>query len=208
MIADNINSQASASDFFFDIQSTYGGTASIVGGAHQSGGGDFFKTAGGSLDQDNPAITVRAVTGVPDSDIKASGYITAVNEATTTIAAQDVPVVVAGTWIAGVEKRFTVSSAGVFTYTGLEDATIPIVAKLQITPTSGTNREYDIHLRINGSTLDLASRDTVRVDAGNPGKAILVTDLNVSNGDYFEIVITATNSTQNVTASAVTLVVE
>lgn len=207
IIADSMNSQPAATEFFFDIQSTYGGTVSIVGGNHTVGGGTFFKTSGGSRDQDDVDITTTAVKNVQDSQANATGFISLGAEVETTITTQDVPVLVAGAWTSSVETRFTFDAAGKVTYVGKEDMTFPIIAKLQVTPASGINKEYDIHIRKNGTTLDLASRDHVKVDSGNPGKAVLVTAIPMVTNDFIEIVIEGTSSTTNVTCSAATLII-
>ena len=207
IIADSMNSQPASTEFFFDIQSTFGGGASIVGGNHVTGGGEFFKTSGGSRNQDDVEIRAAAVKHVPDSQSKVTGYIADGDEAETTITTQDVPVVIAGAWTAAIENHFTIDAAGKVTYTGIEDMIFAIAAKMQITPASGTNKEYSVHVRKNGITLDLASRDVVRADAGNPAKVILITEEAFITGDYIELVIEGDNSTTNVTCSAVTVVI-
>jgi hypothetical protein len=204
LIGDNINSQPSASDFFFNFDATWSGRASIIGGAHQEGGGLFFK---GSRDQDDVDIQVLGVTNVQNSQAKVKGYIADGDEAATTISTQDVPVVIAGTWTNTIAKRFSLDAAGKITYLGNETLVFPIIAKLQATPVSGTNREYDFHFRVNGTTIDPASRDIIRADAGNPAKVIIITELELSQNDYVEIIVTATNSTVNITAEAVTVII-
>lgn len=201
------NSQPATNDFYFDVQSNYSGSISLVGGDHTTGGGEFFKTTGGSRDQDDPDILVLGVNNVPNSQAKAAGYIAEGAQATTTIVTQDVPVVVAGTWTASVETKFTFDAAGKATYLGKADFIFPIMAKLQVTPASGTNREYDLHIRKNGTIIDLASRDHVRVDSGNPGKAVLITSIPMSTNDFIELVIEGTNSTTNVDCTAATLTI-
>ena len=207
MIADSMNSQPAATEFFFDIQSTYAGTVSIVGGNHATGAGAFFKTSGGSRNQDDVAIRTTAVKNVPDSQSKVTGYIADGDEVETTITTQDVPVVIAGAWTAVIENHFTIDAAGKITYIGAEDMIFSIIAKMQVTPASGINKEYSIHVRKNGTTIDLASRDIVRADSGNPAKVVVITEEAFVTNDYIELVIEGDNSTTNVTCSAVTLII-
>jgi hypothetical protein len=204
MIAGDINSQPSSSDFFFNFDATWGGHASIVGGAHQTGGGLFFK---GSRNQEDVDIEVLGVTEVPNSQAKVKGYIAEGDEALTTIVTQDVPVVVAGTWTNTINKRFSFDAAGKITYLGHETLVFPITAKLQATPASGSNREYEFHFRVNGTTIDPASRDVIRADAGNPAKVIIITELELNENDYVEIVVASTSSTVNVTGEAATVII-
>ncbi len=207
IIADSMNSQPASTEFFFDIQSTFGGGASIVGGYHTLGGGSFFKTSGGSLDQTNPNINLSHVKDVTDSRSKAAGYIADGDEVSTTIVTQDVPVVVAGTWTTSLISRFTFDAAGKITYTGIEDMIFPVGAKMLITPASGTNKDYSVYVRKNGTTLDLASRDIASADSGNPAKIVIITELDLVTNDFIELVIESNNSTTDVTCSAVTMII-
>jgi len=200
------NSQPALNDFFFDVQSTFGGSISMIGGDHTLGAGSFFKTSGGSRDQDDVDIRVTSITGVEDSQEKVKGYIADGAEVSTTIV-QGSPVVLAGTWTNTVAKRFTMDAAGKVTYNGIEDGIFPITAKLLVTPASGTNKEYDLHIRKNGATLDPASRDVVKADSGNPAKAVVITELALSTTDYFEIVVTGANTSTAMIGSAATLII-
>lgn len=207
IIADSMNSQPDSTEFFFDIQSTYGGTVSIVGGNHTTGAGAFFKTSGGSRDQTDVDIRVTSIKNVPDSQSSFVGYIADGDEALTTIVTQDVPVLVAGTWTTAIAERFTFDAAGKATYIGVEDMIFPIGAKFLVTPSTGTNKEYTVHVRKNGTTLDLPSRDTVRADSGNPAKVVIISEIAFVTNDFIELVIESDNSTTDVTCSAVTLII-
>lgn len=204
LISDNVNSQPSTNDFFYNFDATWGGHASIVGGAHLTGGGAFFK---GARDQDDVDIEIVGVNNVQSSQAKVKGYIAGGDEAVTNIVTQDVPVVLAGTWTNTIAKRFTLSGSGTITYIGHETKVFPIIAKFQATPASGTNREYDFHFRVNGTTIDPASRDVIRADSGNPAKVIIITELELNENDYVEIIATATNSVVDITGSAVTVII-
>lgn len=207
MIVDGINSQPDSTEYFFDIQSTYSGDVSIVGGNHRDGFGAFFKTTGGSRDQDDVDINVADVKNVPDSQSKASGYIMSGDEVLTTIVATNTPVVVAGIWTTSVAKRFTFDAAGKATYIGKETVVFPVNAKMLVTPASGTNKDYSVYIRKNGIDIDLASRDIVSADSGSPSKIVVITEIELVTNDYLELVIEGNNSTTDVTCSAATIII-
>ena len=76
-----------------------------------------------------------------------------------------------------------------------------------ITPASGTNKDYSVYVRKNGTTLDLASRDIASADSGNPAKIVIITELDLVTNDFIELVIESNNSTTDVTCSAVTMII-
>ena len=198
------DSRPESSEFYLNVHANYGGLIDVVGGVH-TGVGAFFKV--GSRDQDDIDIGIALIKNAPSSARKASAFIAEADEAPTEIISDGVDVVIAGTWTENIAKRFTINSAGKFTYIGSEDAILGIVAKCHVTPESGSNRVYNLHIRKNGTTVDLQSRDIVSPDSGNPEKAILITEMAFITDDYIEIVIRSIGHTQDAECAAVTLAI-
>lgn len=194
-----------ATESFLDIQANFGGDVAISSGIYSTGGGAFFK--GASRDQTDVDIRLQNVKNVKTSGESASAYIAAGSEVQTTLSAPDTATVISGVWTPHLLERFTVSAAGVVTYTGKEEVSIPITFKAQVAPDSGSNQPYEIYVRVNGTTLDLQSRDTVTPDSGNPEKAVMITELTFNTDDYFEIVILGVGHSIDVDLTSVSLVV-
>jgi hypothetical protein len=117
------------------------------------------------------------------------------------------PEVISGTWTEKNVCRFTSTAAGRLTYTGLGTTAHFVTAKFECEPSSGTNITYWAHIRLNGSTLDLTSRDLVEADANSPRKMILQTEMEFVTGDYIEVVIENRSGTTNVLTNAVNLII-
>lgn len=198
------DSRPDSTEFYLNVAANYGGLIDVVGGVH-TGVGSFFKA--GSRDQDDIDIGIALIQNAPASSRKASAYIAEADETFTVITTDGVDVVIAGIWTENIAKRFTTDSGGKFTYIGREGAILRIVAKCQVTPLSGSNREYELYIRKNGTTVDLQSRDIVSPDSGNPEKAILITEMEFATNDYIEIVIRSIGHTQNAECEAVTLAI-
>lgn len=56
----------------------------------------------------------------------------------------------AGTWTGSHLLDWTLSSAGLFTYTGASDGLFSIEAKSEFLPAAGTNRDFELRLALNG----------------------------------------------------------
>lgn len=144
---------------------------------------------------------------ISDTSPDAILYIADGDESSTTISAIDTPTVISGTWTESEVCRFTTDSSGKVTYTGLDNVLLFVTSKFLLDPASGSNRTYWGYIRLNGTDLDLVSRDVISADAANPGKMILETEIEFSTGDYIEVVVENKTNSVDCTASGVNFII-
>jgi hypothetical protein len=143
---------------------------------------------------------------------KTAAFIAAGDEATTVIALVNTPVVVAGTWTeSGILCKFDDNGNpgdGDLRYTGLEANILTFMYKLMIEPTSGTNKQYTVYVRENGTTLNLSSRDVVNADANNPSKIVGVAQIQATTNAVFELVVENNTDDQDCLVTAASIVIQ
>jgi len=126
------------------------------------------------------------------------GQVTIHDNATATvISATDTPVLVAGTWTAGITSQFTASAAGRLTYTGTPDSVVMAHASVTIEPV-GTNQVISIFFAKDGVAI-ADSEITRTVSSGQSGNVSLNYNIAVQTNDYIEIYVSNATSTNNVT---------
>ncbi|MEE9352371.1 MAG: hypothetical protein V3U78_08930 [Thiotrichaceae bacterium] len=208
LLLSNIDSQPEATESFIRVDSLWGGDAVIGLGIHSTTtGGSFFDTSASGRDQTDVDINSFEIKNVTSSKSSAAVHITPGDEALTTIVL-DTEVIVAGTFTEDVAQRFTTNAAGRVTYNGKETSVFNFTIKFLATPASGTNKNYDFYLRLNGTTLIDISFDTINVDSGTPGKAILIGEVELITTDFLEIIVIGRSPTPtNLTCEALAFVI-
>lgn len=135
----------------------------------------------------------------------AQGYITG-NSTATSIATVDTPVAVnfGGAFTSDITDQFTISVAGLFTYTGSKDIVARVTATVFASQASAASKEYTFQVAKNSSVL-AASLAKVETD-GTVGSAIAVTALvSLSTNDTIEIFVENNTDTTNITIEEATV---
>ena len=198
------DSRPLSTESFFDIQADYAGLVEIGLGVHTEGAGDFFKS--GTRDQNDNDIQVSSVQNVTSSHSTVAIHVADGDEVQTSIT-DGVETVIAGTYTTDIAQRFTVSGARV-TYVGNETEGFGLALKCLCSNASGNNRDYDLYIKKNNTTLIPITLDKVNVDAGTPGKATCIGSVELSTGDFLDpIIIGISTSNNDVTCSALAFIV-
>jgi hypothetical protein len=71
------------------------------------------------------------------------------NSTNTTIAVAGTPVLVAGTWVSGINSSFTVTTGGRMTYTGTTTEVVSVVASVTLLPALGVNQTLTAYIAKN-----------------------------------------------------------
>jgi len=199
------DSRVLSNESFFDIQADYAGLVDLVAGVHTNGAaGDFFKS--GTRNQNDKDISVSAIQNVTSSHSTVAIHVADGDEVQTSIT-DGVETVIAGTYTTDIAQRFTVSGARV-TYTGNETDSFGLALKCLCSNASGNNRDYDLFIKKNSTTLVPITLDKVNCDAGTPAKATCIGSVELSTGDFLDpIIIGISTSNNDVTCSALAFIV-
>lgn len=206
LVMTTLDVEPESSESFLDIQASFGGDISIVAGVHKTAaGGSFFSASG--RDQDDVDIQISDVKNVTSSKSTAAVHISPGNEVETVVVL-DTEVIIAGTFTEDLAQRFTTNAAGRVTYGGKETTVFSFIIKFLATPASGTNKNYDFYLRLNGTALVDVSFDTINVDSGTPSKAVLIGGVELSTTDFLEVIVIGRSPTPtNLTCEALAFVI-
>lgn len=142
--------------------------------------------------------------GAPSTVKTALLYITAANEAATVISGTGAgnEVVIAGTWTEDSANLMTTTTGGRVTWDAIESGVLDIAFQCRVDPASGSNKDYSLHVKKNGSTVRAASRATVQASAGSPVNVTVFDQVPMDETDYIEIVIQNDTDTVNVTCKS------
>lgn len=148
---------------------------------------------------------IMASNGVAPSIGKASGYTDGNANANTFGGGVGVPEVVnfGTSFVAGVQDKFTVTTAGRCTYTGVAKIVVLVVGAARVTMAGGASRVRNLYIAKNGTKI-ASSISSKSLDGTNEGTYSINGIVSLSNGDYIELFIgaeTATTSTTVDTAS-------
>jgi hypothetical protein len=125
------------------------------------------------------------------------------NTVASTIAADNTPVLAAGTWTIGPVGQFTGTTGGRLTYIGGKDARLPVTFSVSIAPTLSTGIGMSIYIAING-TIDVGSRRRGTGSAGLPTSITIPWQHTFSTNDYVEVFVeNNTNDTDILLSSGV-----
>ena len=126
------------------------------------------------------------------------------NATETIIAVATTPVLLAGTFVADVENKFSGTAAGRLTHTGLKVITIPVTASLTGAPVSGVNIGVTYHLYKNGVDITRALATNI-ISSGSPKNTSLLWSLDLDTDDYLEIYVSNNTNTTNILVTDVTI---
>lgn len=116
--------------------------------------------------------------------------------AVTTVAAQNTPSPVMGSFTSQIADYFTITSGGRINYTAKRDAVLSIDATITLQPVLGT-ADLTVYFAINGVVED-ASAVTSEVDDGAKGVVALNWIHTFSNLDYVEVFVENNSSANNI----------
>lgn len=143
--------------------------------------------------------------GVTSSRATAQGYI--LNNATTTTfagtgAGNDVEVGWGAGFTADIQNKFTISTAGVFTYVGEQNIDVFVEASIYATIGGGASRTYNWYIAKNG-TIIASSVSQRAYDGTNAGSNTCSSIVNIDNGDTITLRVRAETATTALTADTV-----
>ena len=163
-------------------------------------GCDFSNTSNASnyVEGDNGWI-ITASDGMLPSLAKAQGYVDGNGNANTFGGGVGVDEIVnfGTSFTADIEDKFTISTAGRFTYTGVIDCTCICAASARLTMAGGAARVRNLKFAKNGTVIE-SSISSKSLDGTNEGTYAVNSIVSLSTNDYVELWIepeTATTST-------------
>ena len=125
------------------------------------------------------------------------------NTTVTDIVTQNVPVLIAGTWLSGAAESFSVSAAGRLTYTGLSAQVFDVDAVVSINAASGSP-DASLIIAKNG-ILIAATRISDRLQNTHPIHLSTLWSLSLSPNDYIELFIENNTNTVDATITRAVL---
>ena len=148
------------------------------------------------------SLAVSGTTGIQISAQFAAlyGQVTMQGNSTATaIAVVDTPVKVAGTFIVGIESKFTGDTTGRLTYAGDEDAIVKFMASVTVVPL-GTSQNLSMHFAKNGTVITDAKITRI-VSSTESANLSLFFNISVTAGDYIEVFASNGTTTNNMTVT-------
>jgi hypothetical protein len=143
--------------------------------------------------------------GLADNPAEAQGYI--VDSALTTTFAgtgvgNEVICNFGAAWLSSIAAKFTVTTAGVYTYTGNTPITVFASSNIFASIGGGASRTYNFYWRKN-STTDLSSVSQRSFDGTNPGSLSCSSIIDLVNGDTLALYVRAETATTAMTVDTV-----
>jgi hypothetical protein len=147
------------------------------------------------------ALAVSGTTGIQISaHADLYGQVTMQGNSTATaIAVVDTPVKVAGTFVVGIESKFTGDTTGRLTYTGDEDAIVKFSASVTVIPL-GTGQNLSMHFAKNGTVITNAKIMRI-VSSTESANLSLFFNIAMTAGDYVEVFASNGTTTNNMTVT-------
>jgi hypothetical protein len=196
------DTEMASTEAFLDIQATFGGIASISGGAHSAG--DFFAAA--SRKQDDPSIKVNNVAGVEDSNT--IGFVSAEDNATATVintidVFEDLNLNSLAVLGANSERFELVdSTTGELRYIGLEPFSGAIEATISATGVGGTS-QYHFRAYKNGTTAIMPiTKNEIGTVMSNTS---MHTPVSLVTNDTIRIQVANSSGTSNITVDTIAI---
>ena len=153
----------------------------------------------------NLVITIanfKSLLGVGTNSARGMAYMQA-NATATVIASQDVPVLVAGTWLSGAAESFSISAAGRLTYTGLSAQVFDVDAVISVNAASGSP-DASLLIAKNGTVI-AATKIGNRLESTHDHNLSTLWNLSLSTNDYIEIFIENNTNTVDFTVTRAVL---
>lgn len=123
------------------------------------------------------------------------------NATATVIGATATPVLIAGTWVLGVNTGFTQTTGGRLTYNGTTTAVMTIHASITLDPVSAASQNLSVYVAKNGVVID-ATRISSFISTGLAQNLSLSTNQSFATNDYVELFVRNATSTDNITVSS------
>ena len=120
------------------------------------------------------------------------------NTTDTVIAVATVPVLVAGTWVAGDAQNCTVTTAGRITYSGTATRNLQLSASFTLERKGSGTNTYRVYLAKNGSVIDKAYMQLEEHGSHDQAGALTWLAPGVVTADYFEIYVSNETDTDDV----------
>ena len=153
----------------------------------------------------NLAITVanfKSLLGVGANSARGMAYMQG-NSTATVIVAQDVPVLIGGTWLSGAAESFGVSAAGRLTYTGLSAQVFDVDAVVSANAASGSP-DASLIIAKNGTVI-AATRISDRLQNTHSIHLSTLWNLSLATNDYIELFIENNSNTVDITVTRAVL---
>lgn len=180
-----------------------------VGVKGLSGGGNLPAGAVGTVTNSSFFGGITPLEGITTDDVRWSfadnsanvestmpdGLLSLSGNATTTTVSGGVPALVAGTWTVERGSHFEGTAAGRLTYVGERPLVVPINVIATVEPASGTNKDLEIYLALNGTFIP-KTKMIRRSDSGNPGVVSTMWQLKLEENDFLEVFVA--NATDDV----------
>lgn len=146
-----------------------------------------------------------SIATVNDSGIEISSIADAIygqltihgNSTNTAIAVAGTPVLVAGTWAAGINSSFTVTTGGRMTYTGTTTEVVSAVASITLVPALGVNQTLTAYIAKNGTPISNAKITRI-VSSTESANVSLSFNVSLANNDYLELFVANETGTNDV----------
>lgn len=141
--------------------------------------------------------------GVENSHADAQGFIGANATATTfsgtsTDGTNAVVVNFGTAFVADLEDRFTITTAGKYTYNGIEDIVITMTANIFSDLTSGSAKQYHFYIAKNGTIIE-SSKSKNEYTGSTPGANSCSSVVEIVTGDFLELFVEAITATTSIT---------
>lgn len=163
-----------------------GGRGVVLGNAFRGPGTHISGADDGDL------LWERAANqGITDTRSSGQGYIQG-SVLNTSFGVLNTPVIVnySTDFLSDIEKRFTISTAGRFTYIGEDDIEILLDATVFARITGGASRVYNYYIAKNGVTIT-SSISSAEYDGSNPGSNSVTSLVELTKDDYVELWVEA-----------------
>jgi hypothetical protein len=159
----------------------------------------------------DPNWTMQNNIGLANNRASAQGSILASALTTTfsgTGGGNDVLVNFGTAFISDTEAKFTISTAGAFTYDAINNLPVQVLADVSIFAeiAGGATREYNWYLALNG-TLIASSVSKHEYDGTNPGTVSVKTLIDIVPGDTITLRVRAETATTAITANTVSITI-
>jgi len=146
------------------------------------------------------SVAVSNSSGIEISSIadEIYGQLTIHNNTTATvIGTQSTAVLVAGTWAAGINSSFTLTTGGRMTYTGTTTEVVAVMASVTLAPSSGVNKDLSVYIAKDGVVIS-AAKISRQVSSTESANVSLAFNVSLSNSDYLELFVANDTDTTDI----------
>jgi len=131
-------------------------------------------------------------------DTMPDAMVSMTSNATATVTAVGVPILVAGTFVDERSSHYTNTTAGRATYNADKAIVTPVDASLTLEPVSGTNKIIRAYIALNGTEITNSGK-AIKISNADPKELSLIWQLEMTTSDFLEIFIENETDSTNVT---------